>query len=306
MAAVSDWFTGQFEDPALADAARLTAYGVQAHPATIQQPKGRLVDLIDALVDRAACGEDVQAPLRAAVDELDELEPPFTGYDELRFGRPTSRQAWIERVRSAYLGHQVTPAEIVDPLGDTAPEGADPWVEGAAASYDLELSEYDDQWPATYQRAADAIRRALGDTALVLQHVGSTSVPGLAAKPLIDIDLILADPDDEAGYVPMLERLDYVLRVREPWWYGHRCLRGSDPAVNLHVFAPGTPEPVRHRLFRDWLREHADDRTAYAAAKRTAMDQATAHGEHTMQYNARKEPMIREIYRRVFTARGWL
>jgi GrpB-like predicted nucleotidyltransferase (UPF0157 family) len=164
----------------------------------------------------------------------------------------------------------------------------------------------DPSWPQQYERLAARIREALGWRVLQLEHTGSTSVPGLAAKPVIDIDLIVADPDREQDYVPALERAGFRLVVREPWWYGHRCLRGDEPRCNLHVSGFDSPEPVRKRLFRDWLRCNPEERERYAAAKQQAAAAANANGEHVMQYNARKEAVVREIYQRAFAAAGLL
>src|SRR5262249_44109509 len=96
-------------------------------------------------------------------------------------------------------------------------------------------------------------------------HVGSTAVVGLPAKPIIDIDLSVADPDDEGSYVPALERAEYRLRVREP---GHVMLRTPLRDVHLHVCAIGSDWERRHLLFRDWLRPDPDDRRLYGEAKR--------------------------------------
>jgi GrpB-like predicted nucleotidyltransferase (UPF0157 family) len=93
-------------------------------------------------------------------------------------------------------------------------------------------------------------------------------VPGLAAKNRLDIDLIVADPADEPSYVPALEPAGYVLRTRDPDWYEHRCLWTHDHGVNLHVSGPDCDEHLRHLIFRDWLRDHPDDRDRYAAEKR--------------------------------------
>ena len=141
---------------------------------------------------------------------------------------------------------------------------------------------------------------------LQLEHVGSTSVPGLAAKPVIDIDLTVADPGREQDYVPALETTGFRLVIREPWWYDHRVLVADEPRGNLHVFGFDSPEPVRHRIFRDWLRGNPGERDRYAAAKRQAACLANASGEHVMQYNARKQQVIREIYRQAFAAAGLL
>ena len=117
---------------------------------------------------------------------------------------------------------------------------------------------------------------------------------------------VVADPGRERDYVPALGAIGFRLVIREPWWYGHRALLADEPRCNLHVFGPGSPEPVRHRIFRDWLRGNPDERDRYVAIKRQAASAANAGGEHVMQYNARKQQVIREIYHRAFTAAGLL
>lgn len=188
----------------------------------------------------------------------------------------------------------------------SAPAGASPWLPGCGPEPGIDVVDPDPGWPAAYDGVAARIRAALGWRVLDLQHVGSTSVPGLPAKPVIDIDLIVADPDHEDAYVPALTRAGFELRVREPWWFGHRVLRHDDPRCNLHVFGLDSPEPVKHRIFRDWLRGNDGDRDLYARAKRTAAEAANSAGEHVMQYNARKQDVVREIYQRAFTAAGLL
>lgn len=130
------------------------------------------------------------------------------------------------------------------------------------------IADYDPAWPALFEREAARIRPALGDRALVIEHVGSTSVPGLAAKPCIDILLAVPDSSDEPAYVPAMEAAGYVLRIREPDWYEHRVFKGPDTNVNLHVFSPGCPEIERMLGFRDWLRSHPADRELYERTKR--------------------------------------
>ena len=132
----------------------------------------------------------------------------------------------------------------------------------------IHLADSDPSWPEQYAAQAVVIRAAIGDRALLLEHVGSTSVTGLPAKPILDILLLVADPTDEASYVPALEAAGFLLRLREPGWHQHRLLRGSDPSVNLHVFGVGSPEADRMLLFRDWLRAHPDERDLYADTKR--------------------------------------
>ena len=177
---------------------------------------------------------------------------------------------------------------------------------GAAPAVGIEVTNRDPAWPRQCDHLAGRIRQALGWRVLQLEHVGSTSVPGLAAKPVIDIDLTVADPGREKDYVPVLEPIGFRLTIREPWWYGHRALVTDEPRCNLHVFGFDSPEPVKHRIFRDWLRGNPGERDRYAAAKRQAASGANAAGEHVMQYNARKQQVIREIYHRVFVAAGLL
>lgn len=132
----------------------------------------------------------------------------------------------------------------------------------------VELSEYDPLWPAQFEREATRIRSALGATVRLLEHAGSTSVPGLAAKPIIDILLAVPDSADEASYVDPLVAAGYVLRIREPEWFEHRLLRGQDPSVNIHVFTEGAAEITRMLAFRDWLRTHDIERLLYETTKR--------------------------------------
>lgn len=177
---------------------------------------------------------------------------------------------------------------------------------GRGPRSDIEVVEPDPAWPWAFGQVADRIRAALGTDALVVEHVGSTAVPGLPAKPVIDIDLTVADPADELAWLPPLEAEGFVLVVREPWWHEHRCLVHDDPRCNLHVFGPDCPETIRHRLFRDWLTAHPDDRDLYRDAKLGAAAEANEAGERVTDYNARKEPVIREIYDRAFRAAGLL
>ena len=132
----------------------------------------------------------------------------------------------------------------------------------------VQVVDYDPAWPGLFQREADRIRAVLGERVVQLEHVGSTSVPGLAAKPIIDIMLIVPDSSDEPAYVPDLEAAGYVLVIREPDWYQHRCFKGPDTNVNLHTYSPGCPEIERYLIFRDRLRGHPDDRAHYQQVKR--------------------------------------
>lgn len=154
------------------------------------------------------------------------------------------------------------------------------------------IAPYDPQWPEQFEREASLIRAALGDRALLVEHAGSTSVPGLAAKPIIDIVLAVADSADEQGYVPALEQAGYVLRIREPDWFEHRLLRGTDTAVNLHVFTEGASEIGAMLKFRDWLRAHPEDRIAYERVKR---ELANRDWDRVQDYADAKTAIVTEI-----------
>lgn len=197
-----------------------------------------------------------------------------------------------------------TPEEIVRFDDVEPPPGLSPWVDGAGPGADVTVVDPDPRWPEQAGALVATVRTAVGPAATTVEHVGSTSVPGLAAKPLLDLLLTVVDPDDEDAYVPALQQQGFRLVVREPWWQGHRLLRHHDPRTNLHVFRADGAEAARMLLFRDWLRSHPDDRDLYAAAKRAASTAATEAGEHVMQYNARKQDVVRGIYARIFASLG--
>ncbi|HEY7356505.1 MAG TPA: GrpB family protein [Ktedonobacterales bacterium] len=159
----------------------------------------------------------------------------------------------------------------------------------------IQLADYDPAWPGLFEREAGRVRDALGQRVLLLEHVGSTSVPGLAAKPRIDMLLVLADSSDEPAYVPPLEAAGYVLSIREPDWYQHRLFKGPDMALNLHVFSAGCSEIERMLLFRNWLRAHPDDRQLY---ERTKRELARREWKYTQNYADAKTAVVEEILAR--------
>ena len=159
----------------------------------------------------------------------------------------------------------------------------------------ITLIEYDPAWPSLYARESARIRTTLGDRVLLLEHVGSTSVPHLAAKPRIDIVLSVADSSDEADYVPPLEAAGYVLRIRERDWHEHRLFNSPDTDVNLHVFSAGCDEIERLLLFRDHLRCDEADRLRYESTKR---DLAKRTWRHVQHYADAKTAVVEEILRR--------
>jgi len=157
------------------------------------------------------------------------------------------------------------------------------------------LVDYDPEWPHRFEAEAVKIRSALGCRALLVEHTGSTSVPGLLAKPIIDIVLAVYDSAQEAEYVPSLERAGYALYIREPGWYEHRMFQGPKPEVNLHVFSADCPEIDRMLAFRDWLRINAEDRELYARSKRLLAQQ---NWKYTQNYADAKTTVIEEILSR--------
>ncbi len=165
----------------------------------------------------------------------------------------------------------------------------------------IHIVEYDPEWPRLFEREAQRIRATLGDQILLLEHGGSTSVSGLAAKPRIDLLLVVANSADESAYVPALEAAAYVLRIREPEWYEHRMFRGPDTAINLHIFSPGCPEIDRMLLFRNWLRNNAPDRQLY---ERTKLELARLDWKYTQNYADAKAAVVEEILARAREGAG--
>jgi GrpB-like predicted nucleotidyltransferase (UPF0157 family) len=163
----------------------------------------------------------------------------------------------------------------------------------------ITLAEYDSAWPVLYEREAARIRAALADRALLIEHVGSTSVPGLAAKPHIDILLAVADSSDEASYVPALEDAGYVLHIRQPGWHEHRAFTGLETDLNLHVFSEGCVEIERMLRFRDHLRRNKTDRLLYERTKRELAQRTWKYGQH---YADAKTTIVEEILARADTA----
>jgi GrpB-like predicted nucleotidyltransferase (UPF0157 family) len=133
---------------------------------------------------------------------------------------------------------------------------------------------------------------------LRVEHTGSTSVPGLPAKPIVDIVLAVADSAKEGEYVPALEKAGYQIRIREPGWYEHRMFKGPGTDVNLHVFSSDCPEIDRMLAFRDWLRINAIDRELYARCKRVL---AQRYWKYTQNYADAKTAVM--LSKRLFRER---
>ena len=159
----------------------------------------------------------------------------------------------------------------------------------------ITLVEYDSSWPELFEQESNRIHSVLGSKALQIEHVGSTSIPGLCAKPIIDILLVVKDSADESSYVPALAAAGYVLQIREPDWFEHRLFKGPDTDINLHVFSLGTSEIDRMLRFRDWLRTNDTDRDKYAQVKRSLAKNKWRHVQH---YANAKTSIVQEIMKR--------
>jgi GrpB-like predicted nucleotidyltransferase (UPF0157 family) len=173
----------------------------------------------------------------------------------------------------------------------------------------IRIVPYDPAWPALYEAERGRIAAALGARALEIHHVGSTSVPGLAAKPIVDILLVVEDCAEEPAYLPALEDAGYVLRIREPAADGnplftgtepHRVFKGAAIDLNLHVWSAGSTEIERTLTFRDWLRANAADRDLYERTKLALAGQGWAN---VQQYADAKTAVITEIHARAQACR---
>jgi len=165
----------------------------------------------------------------------------------------------------------------------------------------IRILDYDPEWPRTFEAHAKGIVAALGARALRVEHIGSTSVPGLAAKPIVDILVVVADSADESVYLPPLVAAGYVLRVREPGWHEHRMFRTPGRDVHVHVYSAGCPEIERNLRFRDRLRCNAEDRLRYERKKR---ELAARDWADTNDYAAAKTDVIESILAAARAAKG--
>jgi GrpB-like predicted nucleotidyltransferase (UPF0157 family) len=162
----------------------------------------------------------------------------------------------------------------------------------------VRLVEYDPAWPSRYEDLAAAIREALGPVAVRVEHVGSTAVPGLAAKPVIDVQVSVASFEPLDEYRAPLESLGYEYRPdEEP---GHRFFGLTDAddmrVAHVHVCERGSEWERRHLAFRDALRADDDLRRRYEVEKRRV---AALHPDDTLEYAEAKTPWIRAEERRL-------
>jgi GrpB-like predicted nucleotidyltransferase (UPF0157 family) len=158
----------------------------------------------------------------------------------------------------------------------------------------VRLDEADPGWPARYEEVRARLAEALGATAVRIDHVGSTAVPGLAAKPVIDIQVSVPDVEDEAAYRPVIEGLRFPMRSREP---GHRYFRTPPRTVHrihIHVCQAGSDWERDHLLFRDYLRAHPAVTSRYAEVKHTLVER---YRDDRLGYTEGKTPFIRNAVR---------
>ena len=159
----------------------------------------------------------------------------------------------------------------------------------------IPLEPYNLEWPAMYERLEKQIRDVLGAKVLLLEHVGSTSIPGLSAKPIIDMVLAVDDSTDEISYASPLVAAGYVLRIRDPEWFEHRLLKSPVIDGNLHVFSQGCEEIDRMLAFRDRLRSSDADRRLY---ERTKHELAARRWKYVQNYADEKSDVVRDILTR--------
>lgn len=170
---------------------------------------------------------------------------------------------------------------------------------GRAASDPIEVVRYDERWPASFAEWRERLRRALGAAAVRIEHIGSTAVPGLAAKPVVDVQIGIRDLEDESTYVGAIEALGVALRFREP---GHRYFRPAGSllrSVQIHVYQVGSAQEHEHLLFRDYLCAHPEASDSYGRLK---LDVARRHREDRIAYNEAKTGFILDELER---AREW-
>ena len=174
----------------------------------------------------------------------------------------------------------------------------------------ITIQEYNSEWPRRFKDVKNCITEALGTTiVLEILHTGSTSVPGLPAKDIIDVDLTLKDVLDEASYVKPLEDAGFRFLLREPHWYQHRFFVANWPDcyhVNLHAWSEDSPEVARHCIFRDWLIKTPADVELYAKVKEKAAEETALSGGSMADYAVYKGRAIHEILQRAFFDLGYI
>jgi GrpB-like predicted nucleotidyltransferase (UPF0157 family) len=158
------------------------------------------------------------------------------------------------------------------------------------------IADYDPRWPEQFETLRSRIAAALGDLAIAIEHIGSTAVHGLAAKPVIDIDVLMRSDADLSLVTSKLALLGYDHRgdLGIP---GREAFRAppDDFPHHLYVCPPHSREYRRHIAFRNYLRTHPNDANAYASLKRSL---AEKFGDQREAYNQAKSQFVDDIARR--------
>ena len=176
----------------------------------------------------------------------------------------------------------------------------------------IAIVEPNPAWPQRYLETKAKISAALGSTLLAIHHQGSTSIPNLPAKDIIDIDLVVRSIQAEATYVPQLQSCGFLFLFREPAWHQHRFFvvegdeRPDAYPINLHVFGEDCPEVEKHRIFREWLLKTPVDLELYARVKRECAVASEEKGESMQEYTLRKEETVKAILERAYRDLGYV
>ncbi len=199
-----------------------------------------------------------------------------------------------------------------DELASTARQRWDALVEsgevvmfGQPTNDPILLVPVDASWAERFAELRDRIVAALGPAVVRVEHVGSTAVPGIVAKPIVDVQVTVPDVEDEAAYRPALESLGWPMRSREPAHRYFRTPSGVFPRIHVHVSQAGSTWEREHLLFRDYLRAHPSVAAAYAERKR---DFAERYRDDRLAYTEAKTPFIRSTLARAerwAAERGW-
>jgi GrpB-like predicted nucleotidyltransferase (UPF0157 family) len=150
--------------------------------------------------------------------------------------------------------------------------------------------DYDDAWPALFEELARPVRRSLAAVALAIEHIGSTSIPGLAAKPIVDIDVVVRSPEDVPTAIEQLRALGYV-------YQGNKGIPGREAFLwppestphHLYVVVEGSGPHTDHIEFRDYLRQHPGEAVEYATLKKVLADR---YGEDRLGYTDAKSEFV--------------
>ncbi|MEA2678214.1 MAG: hypothetical protein QOJ81_2355, partial [Chloroflexota bacterium] len=153
----------------------------------------------------------------------------------------------------------------------------------------IKIADYDPSWPGRYEEMRARLAEGLGGMALRIDHVGSTAVPGLAAKPIIDIEISVPDVADVASFKNAIEAQGFASRMIEPGHHYFRPPPGLPRDFQVHVCTIGSDWERRHLLFRDFLRADPDTAAGYEALKR---DLATRFTWDRIAYTDAKGPFI--------------